>query len=522
MVILRDLSNQENGTFLSRRGTRTALKRNQQLPYLQFKSKSSRVASSLTRSYTECAKLRNNSNPLPSVNSSNVENLIPCPKLPPQKIRSVSRLNSKRKAMECNVLTKRQRLVISKKRREKNPELLVKADATQADNRAEKQRHDFRFDTVGQITNINTTCPSIISVYQQNEEKVPFIKSDINVRLNLSPSISFSTCNFDINQVPYVVHPDYRLKKYHCTSINRCYTLSCPSHDLPDQYDLLKITPYVTDIIQSYFQAECTARPHRYMDNQEDINSKMRAILVDWLVEVHMKFRLAPATLYLTINIIDRYCSVTNVKRSQLQLVGITSLFVACKYEEIYPPEVRDCVCITDRAYQRKDVLNMEQDIVHKLRFQFTVPTAYAFLLRFLNIVQASPIVHHAANYYMERTLQEHELLKYAPSCVCAASVLLAYNNPDFHNGEKSPKHYEEKNELLLEYTGFEIPILLEIASIIAQRVAEEPVTASRRQLVAVKRKYDARRYGHVSTSFPEPKVEHIFKGSRHFLRESH
>jgi len=472
------------------------------------------------RSQNESSKLQNISNQQCESNSNDSEitssNLNPSRKM----LRSSSRLNSKRKVMERNIVTKRQRLATFKEGQENHPELSKKEDDTKKNDMLGKQRHDLSNDPVEQLANPNTICPSRISTHQQKENFEASIKSSRNVELSQLLKISCTSQHPSVNQVPYIVHPDYRLKKYHRTSINRCYTLSCPNHDLPDQHDVLKITPYATDILQSHFQAECKARPHRYMDNQEDINSKMRAILVDWLVEVHMKFRLVPATLYLTINIIDRYCSVANVKRSQLQLVGVTALLVACKYEEIYPPEVRDCVYITDRAYQRKDVLKMEQDIVHKLRFQFTVPTAYAFLLRFLNIVRASPIVHHAANYYMERTLQEHELLKYAPSCVCAASVLLAYNNPDFHNGERSPKYYEEKNDLLLEYTGFEIPILLEIASLVAQRVVEEPVTASRRQLVAVKRKYDSRKYGHVSTSFPEPKVEHIFKGSRYYVRE--
>jgi len=71
----------------------------------------------------------------------------------------------------------------------------------------------------------------------------------------------------------------------------------------------------------------------------------MRAILVDWLVEVHMKFNLVPETLFLCINVIDRYCEIVNVPRAKLQLVGVTALLIACKYEEIYPPEVRkNCV----------------------------------------------------------------------------------------------------------------------------------------------------------------------------------
>jgi hypothetical protein len=173
------------------------------------------------------------------------------------------------------------------------------------------------------------------------------------------------------------------------------------------------------------------------MMRQADINAKMRAILVDWLVEVHMKFRLVPETLYLCINIIDRYCSQVKIKRAKLQLVGVTALLIACKYEEIYPPEVRDCVYITDSAYQRDEVLDMEQDIVHKLGFRITVPTAYPFLQRFLTILKASPIIKNAANYYTERTLQEHDLLCFRPSLICASAVVLAINNPDISEENK-------------------------------------------------------------------------------------
>ena len=78
-----------------------------------------------------------------------------------------------------------------------------------------------------------------------------------------------------------------------------------------------------------------------YMTQQTDINQKMRAILIDWLVEVHLKFKLYPETLYLTINLIDRFLEKKLVLRSKLQLVGVTAMLLASKYEEIYAPEVR-------------------------------------------------------------------------------------------------------------------------------------------------------------------------------------
>ena len=167
------------------------------------------------------------------------------------------------------------------------------------------------------------------------------------------------------------------------------------------------------------------------MDRQTELNGMMRSILVDWLIEVHMKFRLLPETLYLCVNIIDRYLSLKEVPRNKLQLVGVTALLVACKYEEIYPPEVKDCVYITDRAYTRQDVLDMEAEVVKTLKFSLTVPTAHPFLQRFLHITDASSTVRNLANYYMERMLQEHSALKFKPSLLAATAVCLANNNPD-------------------------------------------------------------------------------------------
>ena len=79
----------------------------------------------------------------------------------------------------------------------------------------------------------------------------------------------------------------------------------------------------------------------------------MRAILVDWIIEVHLKFKLLPETLFITVNLIDRYLSMINIKRNNLQLVGVTAMFIASKYEEIYAPEVKDFVYITDYAYSK-------------------------------------------------------------------------------------------------------------------------------------------------------------------------
>lgn len=90
----------------------------------------------------------------------------------------------------------------------------------------------------------------------------------------------------------------------------------------------------------------------------------MRSILVDWLVEVHLKFKLIPESLYLTVNLIDRFLEKSHIHRSKLQLVGVTGMLIACKYEEIYPPIVKDFVYITDNAYTKEEILEMEKDML--------------------------------------------------------------------------------------------------------------------------------------------------------------
>ena len=167
-----------------------------------------------------------------------------------------------------------------------------------------------------------------------------------------------------------------------------------------------------------------------FMTKQTDINEKMRAILIDWLVEVHLKFKLMPETLYLTVNLIDRFLEKETIARNKLQLVGVTAMFIASKYEEIYAPECRDFVYISDKAYTREQILQMEGLMLSKLNFQLTTPNALVFMKRFAKVagILATPRTKTEllTNYLVELTLQEYKMLKYLPSTIAAASTYLA------------------------------------------------------------------------------------------------
>ena len=234
------------------------------------------------------------------------------------------------------------------------------------------------------------------------------------------------------------------------------------------------------------------------MSAQPDITPKMRSILVDWLIEVHYKFRLQPLTLWLCINILDRYLMGNHILRAKLQLVGVTALFIACKYEEVYPPEVTDCVYITDNAYEKKDVLAMETAILKHLDYQICIPTGYHFLNRYLNSIQASERTRNLASYYAERNLQEVDCLNAAPHHLAAAALYAALRQEtcEFGDALRKASHW---CLTLQEESGLKEQDIINLARTLVRHVGEDIETASRRRLVAAKKKYGTEKMQQIS-----------------------
>ena len=170
-----------------------------------------------------------------------------------------------------------------------------------------------------------------------------------------------------------------------------------------------------------------TTHTHHHI-HQADINEKMRAILVDWLVEVHLKFKLMPETLFLAVALIDRYLAAAPVARKNLQLVGVTAMLVAAKYEEIWAPEVRDFVYISDKAYDRAQILAMERRMLRALDYKLTMPTTYQYLARLLKaagVHYEKPLALFVA-YCAELCLVDYGCLRFTATELAAAIMHVA------------------------------------------------------------------------------------------------
>eukprot|EP00752_Nemacystus_decipiens_P005294 g4802.t1 len=266
----------------------------------------------------------------------------------------------------------------------------------------------------------------------------------------------------------------------------RTATRKATDIDERDADEPLAVTEYVEDLYAFLREREIATQVDRtYMDSQPNVNERMRSILIDWLVEVHLKFKLVPDTLYLTVYLIDKYLEVEKVTRQNLQLVGVTAMLLASKYEEIYPPQIRDLVFITDRAYNREQILEMESTMANALEFQLTVPTIYCFLLRYLKAAHADKKIVQLSCYVAERMLQEVTMLDYLPSVVACCAIYVARKNM----GRTCWSPTLEK------YTKYQVEQLMPCLTEISRVLNQEGV-----DLEAVKKKFSSSKFGSVAS----------------------
>lgn len=158
-------------------------------------------------------------------------------------------------------------------------------------------------------------------------------------------------------------------------------------------------------------ETEHLTQPYsQYMRHHSQINENIRAQLVDHLVIVHGKFKLLPETLFLTINLIDRFLAKHQIQASDMRLLGISAMLIATKYEEIYPPTVKDFIIISGRKLQADHILQMEMHILTTIEFEVQQTSPFRFLERFTKLGHADSTTFHKAWYLLELALLDSKM----------------------------------------------------------------------------------------------------------------
>ena len=162
-----------------------------------------------------------------------------------------------------------------------------------------------------------------------------------------------------------------------------------------------------------------------YMKLQNDINEQMRAILIDWLIEVHYRFRLKSETLYQTVWIIDTYLSMFPIIRARLQLLGIASLLISCKSQEIYYPQLNELIDITDGAYIKEELIEMETHILKVLNFNIVSPTSNDFFNIIAKAFNFDKRQFFLGKYFLESSLIDYQMIKYSSSVIAVSCAYI-------------------------------------------------------------------------------------------------
>jgi len=210
---------------------------------------------------------------------------------------------------------------------------------------------------------------------------------------------------------------------------------------------------FVNDIYHYMLHLEsCYKIKPQYLSDTT-LKSKMRTILIDWLIQVHHRFQLLQETLYLTVILLDRFLQSCTIPRAKLQLAGVTAMLIASKYEEMYAPEVTDFEYITDKAFTAKQILSMEILMLKTLDFNLGSPLPLHFLRRNSKAGQVDADQHTLAKYLMELSLIDYDMCHISPSRLAAASLCLSIKILDNQEWNDTLEHYSRYSRSSLQST---------------------------------------------------------------------
>ncbi|KAL7423468.1 B-type cyclin [Cryptotrichosporon argae] len=195
-----------------------------------------------------------------------------------------------------------------------------------------------------------------------------------------------------------------------------------------DLFDTTMAAEYAEDIFRHMEELEQTVMPNpRYMEFQTEIEWTMRTTLIDWLLQVHLRYHMLPETLWIAVNLVDRFLSQRVVSLVKLQLVGVTAMFIAAKYEEILAPSVDEFVFMTENGYTKEEILKGERIILQTLNFTVSsYCSPYSWVRRISKADDYDIQTRTLSKFLMEVTLMDHRFLRCKPSMVAAIGMYVA------------------------------------------------------------------------------------------------
>jgi len=343
---------------------------------------------------------------------------------------------------------------------------------------------------LGDLTKVNASSSNQVKNENLGEEKMK--KAVLGNPIIRKPLQNVTTLKRDANVIKKVVATTKKEPEAFSTQ-------QLPVEDIDLDRENPQLVSYYAKDIYSYLRLleKSYAVKARYMEGYL-IRPTMRTILVDWLVDVHGRFKMLQETLYLSISIMDAFLQLdSTINRRELQLVGLTAMLIAAKFEETWAPEINDFVYMSDKAYTSKDVLTMECRMLQKLDFRLGRPLPLHFLRRNTQaasqILDQVDVLHHTlSKYLMELTLPEYNFCHYLPSELAAAALCLSLRLLDESDTDGSKLW----NHSMVFYSGYQYDILEPLMD----KLCSLLLAAESSKFQAIRKKYACSKLYNIST----------------------
>jgi hypothetical protein len=163
------------------------------------------------------------------------------------------------------------------------------------------------------------------------------------------------------------------------------------------------------------------------LQDKKYYNEKNRSIIYHWLVKNNHKWKLKDDTIYMAMNIMDRYISQYKSKNLEFQLIAISSYLIASKYEDIYPPYIDELSQICNYIYSNDDIIKKEYEILSGLNFDVLYNSSYKFLTFLHSVVDNQNMkLLYLAQFILEISLDNLDILEYSQSERALAALLVS------------------------------------------------------------------------------------------------
>ena len=217
---------------------------------------------------------------------------------------------------------------------------------------------------------------------------------------------------------------------------------------------------YLNEIYQNLLLEEkyYNLKPkYGYMKNQNEINSNMRAILINWLIEIDSEFYFKPDTLFKCIMIVDIYLSKNTISRDKFQLLGVTALFIAFKLNENCQPSVSKFISLTADSYSKAEVISMENNILKCLDYNLIFPTSIDFYNIISKAYKFNNKQYFFGKFLLEISLLDDNFILFSPSeiaCGCCYLVMKKFALFSYYSLYKEKILLNEYPEITIKCIG--------------------------------------------------------------------